>query len=30
MNKKKVLVLGGWITGLGAAWKLAEKGVQLR
>ena len=29
MNKKKVLVLGGGITGLGAAWKLAEKGVQV-
>jgi len=27
MNKNKVLVLGGGITGLGAAWKLAEKGV---
>jgi protoporphyrinogen oxidase len=29
MNNKKVLVLGGGITGLGAAWKLAEKGVQV-
>lgn len=28
-NNKKVLVLGGGITGLGAAWKLAETGVQV-
>ena len=29
MVKKKVLVLGGGITGLGAAWRLAEKGVNV-
>lgn len=29
MNNKKVLVLGGGITGLGAAWKLSEKGVHV-
>lgn len=29
MTNKKVLVLGGGITGLGAAWRLAEKGVNV-
>ena len=29
MNKRKILVLGGGITGLSAAWKLAEKGIQV-
>jgi len=29
MNNKKVLVLGGGITGLGTAWKLAEKGIKV-
>ena len=29
ITNKKVLVLGGGITGLGAAWKLAEEGVQV-
>ena len=29
MYNKKVLVLGGGITGLGAAWRLTEKGVNV-
>lgn len=29
VNDKKVLVLGGGITGLGAAWKLSEKGIHV-